>query len=121
MDNIINPILPLQDTLVPLDTLDSAPTEPRPPRTGTEIIKVSSRSMPKLTAGAIAAVIREGGKAEVQAVGAGAANQGLKAVAIARTYMAEEDVDLICRPAFAQIKIEEEERTAITMLVEKVV
>ena len=88
-------------------------------RTGTEIIKVSSRSIPKLTAGAIAAVIREGGKAEVQAVGAGAANQGLKAVAIARTYMSGEDVDLICRPAFAQIMIEEDERTAITMLVEK--
>lgn len=88
-------------------------------RTGTEIIKVSSRSVPKLTAGAIAAVIREGGKAEVQAVGAGAANQGIKAVAIARTYMLAENVDLICRPAFTQIMIEDDEKTAIAMLVEK--
>ena len=88
-------------------------------RTGTEIIKVSARSISKLSAGAIAAIIREGGKAEVQAVGAGAANQALKAVAIARTYLSSENIDLICRPAFAQIKIEEEERTAITMLVEK--
>jgi stage V sporulation protein S len=93
--------------------------EVRAPRTGTEIIKVSSRSMPKLTAGAIAAVIREGGKAEVQAVGAGAANQAIKSVAIARTYLQPEDVDLICRPMFTQIKIEEEEKTAIAMLVEK--
>ena len=89
-------------------------------RTGTEIIKVSSRSVPKLTAGAIAAVIREGGKAEVQAVGASAVNQGVKSVAIARTYMAAEEVDLICRPSFVQIEIEGEERTAMAMLVEKV-
>jgi stage V sporulation protein S len=88
-------------------------------RTGTEIIKVSARSVPKLTAGAIAAVIREGGKAEVQAVGAGAANQGIKSVAIARTYMQAEEVDLICRPMFTQISIEGEEKTAIAMLVEK--
>ncbi|MCL2071533.1 MAG: stage V sporulation protein S [Oscillospiraceae bacterium] len=90
-------------------------------RTGTEIIKVSSRTMPKLSAGAIAAIIREGGKAEVQAVGAGAANQGIKAVAIARTYMKAENVDLICRPAFAQIEIEGVERTAISLLVEKAI
>ena len=85
----------------------------------TEIIKVSARSIPKLTAGAIAAVIREGDKAEVQAVGAGAANQGIKAVAIARTYMAAEDVDIVCRPAFTQISIEGDEKTAIALLVEK--
>ena len=85
----------------------------------TEIVKVSARSIPKMTAGAIAAVIREGGIAEVQAVGAGAANQGIKAVAIARTYMAAEDVDLICRPMFTQITIEEEEKTAIALIVEK--
>ena len=84
-----------------------------------EIVKVSARSNPKLTAGAIAAVIREGGCAEVQAIGAGAVNQGVKAVAIARTYMKAESVELICRPSFTQIEIEDEERTAIALLVEK--
>ena len=87
--------------------------------TGTEIIKVSARSLPKLSAGAIAAVIREGRKAEVQAVGAGAANQGIKSVAIARAYMASENVDLVCRPAFTQIDIDGEEKTAIALLVER--
>jgi stage V sporulation protein S len=86
----------------------------------TEIIKVSARSVPKLTAGAIAAVIREGNIAEVQAIGAGAANQGIKSVAIARTYMQAEDVDLVCRPMFTQISIEEEEKTAIAMVVSRI-
>jgi stage V sporulation protein S len=85
----------------------------------TEIIKVSARSIPKLTAGAIAAVIREGNRAEVQAVGAGAANQGIKSVAIARTYMSAESVDLVCRPMFTQISIEGDEKTAIALVVEK--
>jgi stage V sporulation protein S len=85
----------------------------------TEIIKVSARSVPKLTAGAIAAVIREGNRAEVQAVGAGAANQGIKSVAIARVYMQAEEVDLVCRPAFTQISIEGDEKTAIALVVEK--
>ncbi|MCL2754777.1 MAG: stage V sporulation protein S [Oscillospiraceae bacterium] len=83
------------------------------------MIKVSARSLPKMSAGAIAAVIREGGKAEVQAVGAGAANQGIKAIAIARTYLAPEGIDLICRPGFVQIEIEGEEKTAIAMLAER--
>ncbi|MCL1866111.1 MAG: stage V sporulation protein S [Oscillospiraceae bacterium] len=86
----------------------------------TEIIKVSARSVPKLTAGAIAAVIREGNIAEVQAIGAGAANQGIKSVAIARTYMQAEDIDLVCRPMFTQISIEEEEKTAIAMVVSRI-
>ena len=84
-----------------------------------EIIKVSARSMPKLVAGAIAAVIRDGKKAEVQAVGAGAANQAVKAVAITRTYMKAEDVDVICRPGFTEIEIEGVEKTAIQLIVEK--
>jgi stage V sporulation protein S len=84
-----------------------------------EIIKVSARSVPKLTAGAIAAVIREGKVAEIQAVGAGAANQGIKSVAIARTYLEPEGVDLICRPKFTQISIEGDEKTAIALVVEK--
>lgn len=83
-----------------------------------EILKVSTRSIPNSVAGAIAGVIRESGSVEVQAVGAGACNQAIKAVAIARGYLAPTGVDLICIPAFASVMIDEEERTAIKIIVE---
>ena len=84
-----------------------------------EILKVSSRSVPNSVAGAIAGVIRDKGAVEVQAVGAGAANQAIKAVAIARGYLAPIGVDLICVPAFANITIDGEERTAIKLICEE--
>ncbi|OTA40413.1 MAG: stage V sporulation protein S, partial [Symbiobacterium thermophilum] len=65
-----------------------------------------------------AAVLREKGSAEVQAVGAGAVNQAVKAIAIARGYVAPNGIDLITIPAFAEIAIEGEERTAIRFIVE---
>ncbi len=74
-----------------------------------EILKVSSKSIPNSVAGAIAGVIREQGAVEVQAVGAGASNQAIKAVAIARGYLAPAGVDLICIPAFASVVIDEED------------
>ncbi len=83
-----------------------------------EVLKVSSRSVPNSVAGAIAGVIREKGEVEVQAVGAGAANQAIKAVAIARGYLAPAGVDLVCVPAFANIHIDTEERTALKLIVE---
>ena len=83
-----------------------------------EVLKVSAKSLPNSVAGAIAGVIRESGMVEVQAVGAGAANQALKAVAIARGYLAPAGVDLICIPAFASVTIDGEERTAIKLIVE---
>lgn len=83
-----------------------------------EIVKVSAKSVPKSVAGAISAIIRTGSPAEVQAIGAGAANQAVKAIAIARVYMAEEKVDLICMPAFTEVEIDGEERTAIQFVVE---
>ena len=83
-----------------------------------EILKVSSKSIPNSVAGAIAGVIREKGAVEVQAVGAGAANQAVKAVAIARGYLAPAGIDLICVPAFASVVIDDEERTAIKLIVE---
>ena len=83
-----------------------------------EILRVSAKSIPNSVAGAIAGVIREKGAVEVQAVGAGAANQAIKAVAIARGYLAPAGVNLICTPAFANITIDEEERTAIKLIVE---
>ncbi len=84
-----------------------------------EILKVSSHSSPNSVAGAIAAVIRENKVVEVQAVGAGAANQAVKAIAIARGYLAPIGVDLICIPAFANIQIDGEERTAIKLICEE--
>ncbi|MDO5602309.1 MAG: stage V sporulation protein S [Oscillospiraceae bacterium] len=83
-----------------------------------EILKVSSKSSPNSVAGAIAGVIRSSSKVEVQAVGAGAANQALKAVAIARGYLAPIGVDLVCIPAFANVNIDGEDRTAIKLIVE---
>ena len=84
-----------------------------------EILKVSARSVPNSVAGAIAAVVRQSGSVEVQAVGAGAANQAIKAIAIARGYVAPIGIDLICIPAFTNIEIDGEERTAIKLICEQ--
>ncbi len=84
-----------------------------------EIVKVSAKSVPKSVAGAISAIVRGGGKAEVQAVGAGAANQAIKAIAIARVYLEDEKIDLVCIPAFTEVEINGEERTAIQFIAEK--
>jgi stage V sporulation protein S len=83
-----------------------------------DILKVSAQSNPKSVAGALAAVLREKGTAEVQAVGAGAVNQAVKAIAIARGFVAPNGIDLISIPAFAEISIDGEERTAIRFIVE---
>ncbi|RAK11184.1 stage V sporulation protein S [Halanaerobium saccharolyticum] len=83
-----------------------------------EVLKVSSNSSPNKVAGALAGVLRENGNAELQAVGAGALNQGVKAVAIARGFVAPSGIDLICIPAFTDIEIDGEERTAIKLIVE---
>ena len=83
-----------------------------------DILKVSSRSVPNSVAGAIAGVIREKGAVEIQAVGAGATNQAVKSIAIARGYLAPTGVDLVCIPAFGNVEIDGVERTAIKMSVE---
>ncbi|NLN15956.1 MAG: stage V sporulation protein S [Firmicutes bacterium] len=83
-----------------------------------EILKVAADSKPKSVAGALAAVVREMGSAELQAVGAGAVNQAIKAIAISRGFVAPNGIDLICIPAFAEIEIDDQERTAIRFLVE---
>ena len=84
-----------------------------------EVLKVSSHSVPNSVAGAIASVIRDHSEVEVQSVGAGATNQAVKAVAIARGYLAPIGIDLICIPAFASVLIDGEERTAIKLICEK--
>ncbi len=83
-----------------------------------EVLKVSARSRPSAVAGAIAGVVRESGRAEVQAIGAGATNQAVKAVAIARDYLLETGIEAVCLPAFIDVQIDDENRTAIRLIVE---
>lgn len=83
-----------------------------------EVLKVSSKSKPKSVAGALAGVLRERGSAEMQAIGAGAINQAIKSIAIARGIVAPSGMDLICIPAFKEIQIDGMERTAIKLIVE---
>jgi stage V sporulation protein S len=82
------------------------------------ILKVSARSKSTAVAGAIAGTVRESGRAEAQAIGAGAVNQAVKAVAIARGYLALDGIDVICIPTFTEVEIEGLERTAIKLVVE---
>lgn len=83
-----------------------------------EQLKVSTRSNPNSVAGAMAGVVRTHGAVEVQVVGAGALNQAIKAVAIARGYVESSGIDLVCVPQFADITIDGEQRTAIRLLIE---
>jgi stage V sporulation protein S len=83
-----------------------------------DVLKVSAKSNPGSVAGALAGVLREHGRAELQAIGAGALNQAIKAVAIARGYVAPSGLDLVCIPAFIDIEVAGETRTAIKLLVE---
>lgn len=85
-----------------------------------ETLKVSSKSNPNSVAGALANVFREKGTVEIQAVGAGALNQAIKAIAIARGFVAPSGKNLVCIPAFTDIMIDGEERTAIKLIVEAI-
>ncbi|POZ89391.1 MULTISPECIES: stage V sporulation protein S [Petrotoga] len=82
-----------------------------------EVLKVAANSNPVAVAGALAAIIRDKGNVELQAIGAGAVNQAVKAIAIARGYVAPSGIDLVCVPAFSDVEIEGEERTAIKFFV----
>lgn len=83
------------------------------------MLKVSARSNPNAVAGAIAAVMRERETAEIQAVGAGALNQAIKAVAIARSYLKGSAIDVVCIPSFITIEINDTSRTGISIAVER--
>ena len=83
-----------------------------------EVLKVSSKSKPNSVAGALANAFREKQNVEIQAIGAGSLNQAIKAIAIARGYVAPTGKDLVCVPAFSDIIIDGEERTAIKLIVE---
>lgn len=83
-----------------------------------EVIKVSARSRSTAVAGAIAGVIRQHDRAEVQAIGAGAVNQAVKALAIARGYLERDAIDIVCTPYFTEVDIDGSERTAVRFKVE---
>ena len=83
------------------------------------VIKVSSQSRTSAVAGAIAGVMREKGHVDVQAIGAGAVNQAVKAVCIARGYLEEDGIDIICIPTFVEVQIDDQERTAVRLSVQK--
>ncbi|MBE7120088.1 stage V sporulation protein S [Bacillus cereus] len=81
------------------------------------ILKVSSKSSPNSVAGAIAGVLRTSGKVEIQVIGAGSLNQAIKAIAIARGFVAPSGIDLVLVPAFQEVTIDNQERTAIKLIV----
>lgn len=81
------------------------------------ILKISSKSNPNSVAGAISGLIKDAGKVEMQAIGAGALNQALKAVAIARGFVAPAGINLVCVPAFAEVEVEGENRTGMKIIV----
>ena len=83
-----------------------------------DVIKVSARSRAAAVAGAIAGVMRQHQSAQVQAIGAGAVNQAVKALAIARGYLEEDDIDIVNTPYFTEVDIEGQQRTAVRFMVE---
>ncbi|MCB6992402.1 stage V sporulation protein S [bacterium 210820-DFI.6.37] len=83
-----------------------------------EILRVASKSNPSSVAGALAGTIREKGEVELQAIGAGAVSQAVKAIAIARGFVAPGGIDLVAVPAFKTVEIEGAERTTIKFIVE---
>jgi stage V sporulation protein S len=84
-----------------------------------DIIKVAATSRSTAVAGAIAGVMRERGQVDVQAIGAGAVNQAVKAVCIARGYLEEDGIDIICVPSFVEVQIDDQERTAVRLSIQK--
>jgi stage V sporulation protein S len=89
----------------------------RTPASG--VLKVSAQSNPNSVAGALAGVMREKPNCELQAIGAGATNQAVKAIAIARSYLQTAGIDLVCVPEFTDVEIDGNVRTAIRLLVER--
>lgn len=87
-------------------------------KTDISCLKVSSKSSPASVAGAIAGMIKDGSNVEIQAVGAGAVNQAIKAIAISRGFLSPVGIEIVCVPSFADIVIDGEYRTAIRFVVE---
>lgn len=85
-----------------------------------EILKISSKSNPNNVAGAIAGMIKENKRIEMTAIGAGALNQAIKAIAIARGFVAPAGMEIVCIPAFVTVEVEGEERTGIKIIVKEI-
>ena len=85
----------------------------------TILLKIKNNSEPQKVAGAVVAYLREGKKVELQAIGAGAVNQAVKSIAVARGFIAQEGVNLSCIPAFTDVEVEEEERTGIKFIIKE--
>ena len=83
-----------------------------------DIIKVSANSRTSAVAGAIAGVIREHKHAEVQAIGAGAVNQAIKALVLATGYLKNDGIEIACVPQFVDVEIDDKVRTAIKLVVD---
>jgi stage V sporulation protein S len=83
-----------------------------------DLVKVAANSRSTSVAGAIAGIIREKGRVDVQAIGAGAVNQAIKAIAIARGYLEMDHIDIVCIPEFSEVSIDGKERTAMKLAVE---
>lgn len=84
-----------------------------------EALKVSTKSQPKSVAGAIAAIVRNNESVEINTIGAGAVNQAIKSIAIARGFVAPNGIELVTIPAFSQIDVDGEPKTSIKFIVEK--
>ena len=84
-----------------------------------DVIKVAGISRSTAVAGAIAGVMRERGQVDVQAIGAGAVNQAVKAVIFARGYLELDGIDIVCIPSFVEVEIGNQERTAVRLRIEK--
>lgn len=85
-----------------------------------EILKISSKSNPSSVAGALASLIKENSTVEMQAIGAGAVNQAIKSIAIARGFVAPAGIDLVCIPSFTEIEIDGDDRTGMKIVVKEI-
>lgn len=85
----------------------------------TILLKIKNNSEPQKVAGAVVAYLREGKRVELQAIGAGAVNQAVKSIAVARGFIAQEGINLSCIPAFTDVEVEEEERTGIKFIIKE--
>jgi stage V sporulation protein S len=97
---------------------ENSPVAGRGQKGTVDIIKVSANSRSTAVAGAIAGVVREHGRADVQAIGAGAVNQAIKAAAIARGYLLLDGINVVVIPSFSEVDIEGTERTAVRFGIE---
>src|SRR5205085_3692813 len=83
------------------------------------VLKVAAQSKPTAVAGAVAGLIREDGRAELQAIGAGAVNQAVKAIAISRSYLSPQRMGVICIPTFMEVEINHSQRTGLRLVVQR--